>query len=158
MSSGPSRVSNFFKYPPLRFSFFKSTVSALQSSFFLSHSTSDLPPRSAPAPLQRKNSNFAMAWAASFFFLIMEALSLVCFHTSSLPVQFYNNSNSKQHEKPITKVTDHRRTGNKHITHMKHHLHFHPSIRLNMKQILKLLQLLQEISPRKTTAALQIPH
>ena len=124
-------------------------------------------PRSAPAPLQRKSSNFATAWAASFFFLRSEALSLVCFHTSSLSAQLCTNEHAlwrkkrtavpqnpnPSHKETKTKLNDHRRRGNKHISHNKHRRHIRPSLRLKLRPVLRFPQ---QIPPRKTTATLQV--
>ena len=67
------------------FCFLTGTVSFLQLPFCHAHSKSGPPPRNAPAPLQTTNTNFAVVWAASFFFKIAEAPSLVSLQTSSLP-------------------------------------------------------------------------
>ena len=39
-------------------------------------------------------------------------------------------SQPERHEKPITKLSDHRRKGNKQISNVRHHTHFHLSVRL----------------------------
>ena len=49
------------------YNFLPGAVSFLQRSFCHAHSKSAAPPRNAPAPLQTKNTKFAVAWAASFF-------------------------------------------------------------------------------------------
>ena len=50
----------------------------------------------------------------------------------------------------ITKPNDHRSRRNKHISHVKHHTHFHLGVRFKPRPILKLSP------PRKNTATLQV--
>ena len=59
------------------------------------------PRKKQPGSLQMMRKNFAMVWAASFFFSTSEALSLVSFRTSSLCAapQIPNQNNKRDHHK-----------------------------------------------------------
>ena len=63
----------------------KTNFDATALSFLTRPPNLVFPPHDAPAHLQLINTRFAMVWAASFFFLKAEALSLVNLRTSSLP-------------------------------------------------------------------------
>ena len=106
-----------------------------------------------------------MAWAASFFFWRAEALSLVtpsyllssCQSTQSNERFFgarrglrFNKCPIRLQGNTITELGHHRRRGNKHIGHNKHHRPIHPSSRITVQQITRILQ---QVTPRKMSKA-----
>ena len=79
--------------PPSCYNFLPGAVSFLQRSFCHSHSKSAAPPRNAPAPLQTKNTKFAVAWAASFF-VSLRTSSLLAWLSKSVHASWRKKRNA----------------------------------------------------------------
>ena len=93
VSSGPRRdsnspVSTFKLLLSSRYCFVFAMI-VLSFALHIWSSTSKF-----PVPFQITSTSFAMVWAASFFFSITEALSLVVLQTTSLPAYLYQNEHA----------------------------------------------------------------
>ena len=85
--------------------------------------------------------------------LFLRTCTLMCSLFGERKGLRYNIFPLRVTRKTITKLSDHRRRGITHISHIRHHTHMRTSIRLNIRQVPSLLQ---EVLPRKTTTTLQI--